>query len=180
MNHTRKLERHLVDAVAGRYYGKYRARVHNNVDPENRGRLQVVVENIMNEVPIWALPCVPYAGPGVGMFFLPEEEAHVWVEFEGGHMGHPIWTGCFWKEGELAPGSVANRRFLKTKEFTIEIDDDAGTLTLSANAGGAKLTMTRNQIQLEAAGDITSTVGARKTTLNIKKFDVHDGALEIT
>lgn len=180
MSNNRQFEKAVLGAVEGRFYGKYRARVHSNVDPENRGRLEVIVAGIMNEVPIWALPCVPYAGAGVGMFFLPDEGTNVWVEFEGGQIGRPIWTGCFWKDGELDPGSVANRRFLKTKEFTIEIDDDAGTLTLSANAGGARLTLTRNQVQLEAAGDITSAVGARKTALNVKKFDVHDGALEVT
>lgn len=180
MSYDQQFERDLVDAVGGRFYGKYRARVHANVDPHNRGRLQVIVDGILNDVPVWALPCVPFAGPEVGMYFLPEPDTLVWVEFEGGDLKRPIWTGCFWKSNELPSGSTANRRFLKTKEFTLEFDDDAGTLTISASGGGAKITLTRNQVQLEAAGDITSKVGARKTALSVKNFDVHDGALEVT
>jgi uncharacterized protein involved in type VI secretion and phage assembly len=172
------IARELLTFIEGRYFGKYRARVTSNEDPLNRGSLQVTV-GVLGDDPVWALPCVPYAGTDVGMFFLPEEGSLVWVEFEGGDTSLPIWTGCFWQNDALV-GVPPNRRFIKTKEFTIEIDDETGTLTINANTGGAKLVMTRNQVQLEAAGDITSTVGGRKTKLDVKNFNVHDGALEIT
>jgi uncharacterized protein involved in type VI secretion and phage assembly len=180
MSYDQQSQKHMVTAVEGRYYGKYRARVHATTDPLNRGRLQVIVNGIFGENPIWALPCVPYAGANVGMFFLPEEGTNVWVEFEGGDVHYPIWTGCFWNTGELTPGSMVGRRFIKTKEFTLEIDDDAGTLTLEANGGGAQIVLTRNQVQIKAASDITSTVGGRKAKLNVQKFDVNDGAFEVT
>ena len=176
----RNLLKMLLCAVEGRYFGKYRARVSNNQDPLNRGRIEVIVDNVLNENPVWALPCVPYAGPDVGMLFLPDVDTHVWVEFEGGNLCMPIWTGCFWKDGELAPGTMPNRRFIKTKEFTLEIDDEAGTLTLKANTGGAQIVITRNEVKVEAANNVTSTVGGRKTTLNIRKFDVNNGAFEVT
>ena len=98
----------------------------------------------------------------------------------GGDLRFPIWTGCFWKDKELPTPILPDRRFIKTKEFTIEIDDTAGTLTLKANGGGAQIVITRNQVQIEAAGDVTSTVGARKTSLSVKSFDVNDGAFEVT
>src|SRR5690606_31553092 len=157
MKSDRRFKKDMLGAVGDRYYGKYRGRVHANLDPFNRGRLQVTVNGVLGSNPVWALPCVPYAGPDVGMFFLPEEGTNVWVEFEGGDLRYPIWTGCFWKANELPPLSLPDRRFIKTKEFTIEIDDTAGTLTLEANTGGAKIVITRNQVQLEAAGDVTST-----------------------
>ena len=56
---------------------------------------------VMGQIPLNAMPCVPYAGPDVGFRFLPDNEAAVWVEFEGGNPSHPIWTGCFWKEKEF-------------------------------------------------------------------------------
>jgi len=38
---------------------------------------------------------------GVGLFFLPPKGANVWVEFEGGDPDYPIWSGCFWSDGEV-------------------------------------------------------------------------------
>ena len=29
--------------------------------------------------------------------------AGVWIEFEGGDVSYPIWTGCFWRDGEAPP-----------------------------------------------------------------------------
>lgn len=127
------------------------------------------------------MPCVPFAGPGVGMVFLPPEDAGIWVEFEGGDLCYPIWTGCFWHRGELDGADYsAHRRLLKTKEFTVEIDDEAGTLAISSNVGNARIDLSRNQVELEAAGEVTAKVKGRKTTLNVKKFDVHNGAFEVT
>ena len=54
-----------------KYLGKYRGTVSQNVDPEQRGRLQVVVPDVTGtEDSSWALPCVPYAGKGVGLFLI--------------------------------------------------------------------------------------------------------------
>ena len=47
------------------------------------------------------MPCVPYAGDGVGFKFLPAPGSGVWVEFEGGNLNHPIWSGCFWGDDEV-------------------------------------------------------------------------------
>jgi hypothetical protein len=44
----------------------------------------------------WASPCFPYGGnDDVGMFFVPEEGASVWAEFEGGQVQYPIWVGVW-------------------------------------------------------------------------------------
>ena len=37
----------------------------------------------------WCMPCVPYAGPKVGIAFLPEVGSGVWIEFEGGDVSYP-------------------------------------------------------------------------------------------
>ena len=80
-----------------RYYGKYRATVVNNLDPENRGRVQAIVPDVLGLAPCsWALPCLPIAGKGSGSFMVPEIGAGVWIEFEQGHPDYPIWTGGFW------------------------------------------------------------------------------------
>ncbi|HBL27563.1 MAG TPA: baseplate assembly protein, partial [Acidobacteria bacterium] len=54
------------------FYGKYRGKVSNNIDPLQIGRLQVSVPEVLGDGRLsWALPCVPFAGPGVGFFALP-------------------------------------------------------------------------------------------------------------
>jgi hypothetical protein len=87
-----------------RFYGKYRGKVWNNVDELGLGRLQVTVPAVPGLRMGWALPCTPYAGRGVGFYAMPPLDANVWVEFEGGDPNYPIWSGCFWEEGEV-PGS---------------------------------------------------------------------------
>lgn len=89
---------------AGKYYGKYRGMVLNNVDPLQQGRLQVQVPDVAGLAPAsWAMPCVPIAGIQNGMFALPIIGSGVWVEFEQGNPDYPIWVGCFWGSGTEVP-----------------------------------------------------------------------------
>jgi len=86
------------------FYGKYRGTVLSNLDPEQRGRLQVQVPDVGGLLPSsWALPCLPFAGPGCGVFAVPPPGAPVWVEFEHGDPGYPVWTGCFWESAAEVP-----------------------------------------------------------------------------
>lgn len=79
------------------YYGKYRGTVMNNIDPEQRGRIQAFVPDVLGLTPsTWALPCVPIAGKQEGVFATPQVGAGVWIEFEQGDPDYPIWTGGFW------------------------------------------------------------------------------------
>jgi uncharacterized protein involved in type VI secretion and phage assembly len=88
------------------FYGKYRGTVSQNVDPQELGRVQVVVPDVTIEPLGWAMPCTPYAGPGVGLYAIPPVGASVWVEFERGDPEYPIWSGCFWGQGELPPAAT--------------------------------------------------------------------------
>jgi uncharacterized protein involved in type VI secretion and phage assembly len=84
-------------AGGGRFYGKYRATVSNNVDPLQLGRIQAIVPDVSALVPTtWALPCVPIAGTQMGTFVVPQVGAAVWIEFEQGDADYPIWVGGFW------------------------------------------------------------------------------------
>jgi uncharacterized protein involved in type VI secretion and phage assembly len=85
------------NGVSGKFYGKYRGTVFNNVDPLQLGRIQVVVPDVLGLTPSsWAMPCVPIAGKQEGTFFVPQLGAGVWVEFEQGEPDYPIWVGGFW------------------------------------------------------------------------------------
>lgn len=84
----------------GRFLGKYRATVLQNIDPEQRGRLQLMVPDVLGPIPsTWAEACVPLAGPTgppMGVYMVPPIGAGVWVEFERGDPSYPVWVGCRW------------------------------------------------------------------------------------
>lgn len=134
----------LVEKVEGRFYGKYRAQVVDNDDPEKRGRLKLSIPSVLGNdvVSGWALPCAPYGGAAdQGFFFIPEIDSSVWVEFEAGLLDYPIWVGTFWaKPGgnsevpkpnkpddgseESDVQSPPTRKIIKTvKGHTIQLED---------------------------------------------------------
>ena len=85
-----------------KHYGKYRGTVINNVDPEQLGRIQVMVPDVLGTTPSgWAMPCVPLTGMQMGTYLVPLVGSAVWVEFEKGDADFPIWTGGFWSAGQV-------------------------------------------------------------------------------
>ena len=88
----------------GKYLGKYRGAVLNNIDPMQMGRLMVQVPDVTSLLPgSWAMPCAPVAGIQNGMFALPMIGSGVWIEFEQGDPDYPIWVGCFWGSAAEVP-----------------------------------------------------------------------------
>jgi len=117
-----------------KHFGKYRGTVVDNDDsPVRRGKIKVKVEELLDDKEVWAMPCVPFAGNKLGWYFLPPPMTSVWVEFEGGNLNRPIWSGCYWEAGELPDEATApTTMLLKTANVTLTIDDtENGGLTLS-------------------------------------------------
>lgn len=79
------------------YIGKFRGQVLSTADPSQRGKVQVAVPHVLGDTPAWAMPCMPFASPSKRREFLPPVGTDVWVEFEAGDPGRPIWVGCFWE-----------------------------------------------------------------------------------
>lgn len=89
---------------SGKYYGKYRGMVVNNIDPMQMGRLQVQVPDVLGiGLSSWAMACVPFTGKQSGMYVVPQIGAGVWVEFEQGNPDYPIWVGGFWGSAADVP-----------------------------------------------------------------------------
>lgn len=90
-----------------KYYGKYKATVINNIDPEMRGRLLLSIPSVLGVIPsTWAEPCTPLAGPTgppMGVYMVPPPGAGVWVEFEEGNPDRPIWVGGRWGSSSDIP-----------------------------------------------------------------------------
>jgi type VI secretion system secreted protein VgrG len=92
-----QLLQQLIERLDNRYYGKYRGYVSNVTDPQNTGRIKAYVPRLLGEAETgWAMPCTPYAGPDQGFYAIPEVGAGVWVEFEGGDLSSPLWSGMWW------------------------------------------------------------------------------------
>lgn len=158
------------------FFGKYRGKVTKNRDDKSLGRVRATVPDIYGENESgWALPALPYAGSGVGLFLIPPEGASVWIEFEKGDPDYPIWSGCFWAEGE-APVSpaVPEKKVLRTPGATITIDDSvpAGVITIETEAG--------MEIKLDAKGIKINNGSGASIKLTGPKVSINEGALEVT
>jgi len=160
------------------FFGKYRGRVVNNVDPMMLGRVQVSVPAVLGEGRLsWAMPCVPYAGAGVGLFAVPPNDAHVWVEFEAGDPDSPILAGCFWGSGEVPGTGLPTTKVLKTDGITVTVEDlpGAGGLTVEAQPPATAMPL---KIACTSSG-IELSVGASKIVLSATSVSINNGALEV-
>ena len=154
-----------------RYYGKYRGIV-SAVDA-GTCRIKAKVPSVLGDADSgWCMACVPYAGPQVGIAFLPEEGSGVWIEFEGGDVSYPVWTGCYWREGEVPSGVGAERQGDRH-----QVTEPGGHWTttqersrISDNNG--------NSVTLDTSG-ITLSRGSQQVVIGDASVSVNDGALEV-
>lgn len=158
-----------------RFFGKYRGRVENTLDPLQLGRVQVSCPAVFGDGSLnWALPCVPYAGDGVGLFLVPPVGAHVWVEFEAGDPATPILGGCFWGVGQVpAAPAVDQVKVLRTETATVEVNDLLGMMTVTVRTplGEAVLQAGPAGLELSVAG--------RKISMTLAGVSINDGSLEV-
>lgn len=166
-----------------RYLGKYRGTVVSNVDPLRQGRLTALVPDVLGEMPSgWAMPCVPVGGQSTGLLALPAIGAGVWIEFEGGDPGYPIWTGAWWGSASelppaanLVPPGLAGLVYATQLGHALVISDapgPAGGLILKS-AGGAMIT-------INDTGIIISNGQGASLTLTGPTVNVNMGALTVT
>ena len=192
------------------FYGKYRGKVQNNLDPLEQGRLQVSAPAVLGDGKLsWAMPCAPYAGKGVGFYALPPMGANIWVEFEGGDPNYPIWSGCFWGKGELpAEAKTPGTSLFKTAEVTVKLVDTPGAagFTVETKAGmklvigpegvaidngqGSTLTISQESIEIKQSQGSTVKLGpdgiqidngqGGSIELQGPKVAINKSALEVT
>jgi uncharacterized protein involved in type VI secretion and phage assembly len=179
------LTQELLTWVRGHFFGKYRGTVSDNSDPSNRGRLKVRVPSVLGDVESWAMPCVPYAGDGVGFYSLPETGTGIWVEFEAGDPSYPVWVGCFWGDNELPDPGGASVKIWKTEKVTMRIDDDNDELKMQTTSDS--IVTLASDIQSESGGakhtvgssGVVSELGAGKVEVTTSSVSVNSGALEV-
>jgi uncharacterized protein involved in type VI secretion and phage assembly len=163
------------------FYGKYRATCINNVDPLQKGRIQLIVPDVSSALPsTWAMPCLPSGGIQSGFFTVPPIGAGVWVEFEQGSPDHPIWVGCYWSEADVpamaraVPPGVHGFTIQTMLQNVLQISDTPGP------TGGILLkTTTGAMISVSDLG-ITITNGKGATISMVgPSVDINMGALTV-
>jgi len=163
----------LVERVRSRFYGKYRGTVTAVGTGQFLGYIKAKVPAVLgDEESGWCMPCVPYAGNQAAIAFLPEENAGVWIEFEGGDVSHPIWVGCYWHENELPPRVAPDVKVIRTAgKQQLILDDKNHTITITdAN---------HNSVTLDKNG-ITIVRKSGKIAVTENKVSINDGAMEVT
>ena len=163
------------------YFGKYRATVISNIDPQEMGRLMVEIADASNVLPSsWAMPCVPFAGIQNGFFAIPAIGSGVWLEFEQGDTDYPVWTGCYWGLGEvpalaLAGGPGVQQIVIQSVlQNTLMISDVPGPTggILLKSATGALISINETGITISNGQGATIIMTGPTVTIN-------EGALEV-
>ena len=161
----------VLERLRNRFFGKYRG-VVDQVDAATM-RIKAKVPAVLgDQVSGWARACTPYAGNGYGFAFLPEAGAGVWIEFEGGDASLPIWSGCYWHDGEAPSDATATVMALVTSAGQkLLFDIDQGSITVEDQNG--------NTITLDGSG-ITLSRGGQSVAIGDASVSVNDGALEVS
>ena len=150
--------RDMAEVIEGRFFGKYRGVVKSNQDPTQRGRLEVLVPAVMDREPVWAMPCVPYAGDNMGIYTMPEPGTGVWVEFEAGDPSYPIWTGCYWADGQVPQnerGTAATPplKIIRSQQgLMVTLDDRQQAIAISDKNGNNIITLQVQQGKVTVKG----------------------------
>ena len=167
---------------ATKYFGKYRGTVVQNVDPEQRGRIQAVVPDVSNVVPTtWASACVPLAGKSMGTYVVPQIGSGVWIEYEQGDVDYPIWTGCFWGMAAEVPAlalagnpvspSVVIQTGLQNSIVLSDVPGPTGGIMLKSSTGAMILV---NDVGITISNGKGATITMTGPTVSI-----NNGALTV-
>lgn len=149
--------------------------VTNNKDDEGLSRVKVRFPWLdESSETFWARVVSPMAGPGRGIYFLPEVDDEVLVMFEHGDLRFPYVLGALWNGVDKPPVSNAkggnDLRVIKSRSgHLIKLNDEHGKETLEIIDASGKNSIVvdtaTNAITITAEKDIT--LAAPKGTIKI-------------
>lgn len=155
--------------------------VTNNKDPDGLGRVKLRFPWLSDvDESHWARVASPMAGPGRGLYLLPEVDDEVLVMFEQGRIDSPFVIGSLWNGQDPPPATnndgANNLRVLKSRSgHTITLDDTDGaekitiadkqgknTVVIDSAANSITLTadqdvkvVAKGNVSIEAGGDLS-------------------------
>jgi hypothetical protein len=150
------------------HYGKYRALVADNQDPQGRLRIQITFPD--GSLPGgWAEASLPAYGSWPPLT-LPPIGAFVWIEFEEGDPARPIYTGRIVDASSPAPAAEGGALLDPSSLPLVEVSEDGG-LSLRVASGAS--------IHLGAAGIVLDNGKGAHVELAGPTISLNRGALEI-
>jgi uncharacterized protein involved in type VI secretion and phage assembly len=162
----------------GRYFGVVIGIVTNNQDPDKMARVRVKFPWLSDKNESWwARIATPMAGPGRGVYFVPEVNDEVLVAFEHGDVRSPYVVGALWNGQDAPPANnddgKNNIRLVHSRSgHLVRLDDTQGSEKIEVidKTGNNKITINSsdNSISVECQG---------KMTLNAKQgIEITSGA----
>lgn len=161
--------------MASTYYGKYRGIVTDNQDPRRLSRVKARVPEVLGDTESgWALPCVPYAGDGSGVYTVPEPGTGVWIEFEAGDVSRPIWSGCWWGDNQLPQGqggaTTPSLKIVRSEQgLMLALDDDGQTIHVSDQNG-------QNMLEIQVQAGKITIQGTVKAVVEAPQIELVENA----
>lgn len=185
-------DRAMIDArvpsgLGGVWYGVHPAVVSDIKDPDNQGRVKVLLpwakDSGAGQYEAWARLAAMMAGPNRGSWFVPDVDDEVLVAFQGGDPRRPYVLGMLWNGADSPPEAMDGagnnyKKVLRSRNgVQLTLDDQDGQESFVVETpGGQKITLkdgpgaveivdsNGNSIKLETAG-VTVTASA-KVTIN--------------
>ena len=121
-----KIGEYGLEVASKRYYSKYQGYVTDTADPQQQGRVKVIVKQlgIGSAHARWAYPSAQFAGNNYGSYFPPEKNDVVWVWFDHGDPTRPNFSGSWWlnKDSHKPKTSI-------TSEVPVEFREGASNYT---------------------------------------------------
>ncbi|WP_299888205.1 phage baseplate assembly protein V [uncultured Lacinutrix sp.] len=138
------------------------AKVIENHDPDGLGRVKVQLpwQKADGLTTPWIRNISPSASSGQGLFFIPEVDDEVLVDFEGANAEAPFVLGSTYNSDAKPPGGSANesnhiKMFQSRSGSFLKLNDEDGSITLQDKSGSS--------IVLDGSGNITITAGETLT-----------------
>lgn len=148
-----------------RFFGVVAGVVTDNRDPDGMHRVKVRLPWLSDDAEShWARVATPMAGPGRGLYLLPEVDDEVLLAFEHGSLEHPFVIGSLWNGQDQAhennsDGRNDNRSFKSRSGHVVRLCDSDGDerVEIIDKTGSNRIVIhsSDNSLSIEAQGDIS-------------------------
>lgn len=179
--------------VTRRLYGNYRAKVVENRDNQQFGRVLIWIPDLMPDIPdnkgVWARPANnPIGGRNtqyeddnhyMGTCYIPRKGSWVWIFFEAGNINRPYYfAGLDIEHAKVLPENQVGQKF--QDKWTIFKSHDGRTVVISDDPDDARVEITGKKRKLTSppSGDTASVyeIDDNQTTIF---FDERTGKQKI-
>lgn len=173
----------------GHLHSMQLARVTENVDPDNRGRIKVRLQS--SPMTMWASVVTPSAGEGYGTSFIPKIDEIVVVAFidqDAALVLGSIWTGSESRPEDADPQE--EHYVIRTPgETVLDFDDSAPKVELRTRSGyriiitessggevkiergSQSVTMTASEITVDSAGPVNINAATVNVSASMVQVD---------